>query len=164
MKTFVDKKGNIIEPSDEIIINTKKGNLKGTIISLKEGKIKVKIGSKVKDLDYNTYKNLILIENISDAYSDNGHNINPILNELLNDTRKGEKRDDSIQLDEMFGKGISTISVNTPKAKFLYKKNKLIALIKEAKSLTRDYKELLPLTEQFNKMLKQLSDSKKKIK
>jgi hypothetical protein len=158
MITQTDKNGNILQPSDKISLITSKGTLKAEVISLSENKISIEINGKIKELEYKKVKNKIIIDEIKDHNSENEKNIQPLLTELFNDTaNRHDNYHPSTELNEMYDKwGIRTIPAVNDDSRYEYRKERLISLIKQAKSLTREDAEFKNLTEQFNKMLNQL--------
>lgn len=161
--TITDKNGDILQPTDTIELKTKAGNKQLKITAIKGKTIKAKFLSENKtvSLDAKKHRNIITLYNIDDAFAKSDNAIFPFVSDILSETKTAS--DDSfrtnspvISLQEMTNFGIGVKGHMTDAESLEYNKVKISRLLKEAKTLTRDFPELKTTTTNLNTIISNL--------
>jgi len=162
--TIRDKNNNILKPTDIIELKTKSGNKKLKIVSFKNYTINANFINENKSVKLNSKKHrkYISLYNINDTFAKSDNIIAPYINEILDESKQINKdnfRTNSpvISLQEMTNFGINVKGHMTDDEALSYNKHKINRLLKEAKSLTRNFKELKQVAYKINNIVNTLN-------
>jgi len=147
MKTITDRNGNILQPTDIIIVETNTGNKKARILKINNNKLQVHLlkEKKVMNLDIVKHQDFIELYNIDNYDTRNEHNTFPLIRQMMTETKNSlndSELNPEFTLEEMVNAGLNVKGLLTESQKKDYAKVQIKNLLKQAKKFTRDFKEL----------------------
>lgn len=158
-----DRKNNILQPTDIITVNTKYGKKKAKILSIDNNTIKAKLFESKKTINLNVkkHRNLIDLYEIKDAYAKSETVVAPLAHKMMAKTMNETNDEDntlnpSISLSEMKQYGIKLGKLNESE-QYHYDLNQVVTMLKEAKTIIRNYKELEKTSYAINAIINNLN-------
>jgi len=168
--TITDKNGKILQSTDIILIETKKGNKLAKILSIfndtltarviKENKYGVITESKNSfNINVRKHQNSISLYEINNTFSKSSDIVYPLVEDMINKTKNNVEDPYNtsmpyIKLDEMRQLGIDTTGRMTPTQKVKYNKKRIYNLVTEAMKFTRGVNDMQFINSKLSELIK----------